>query len=96
MSILIADWPPDISPAVIEGGCASGEMLVDVVCPKSCEFDDMHDSWSSESILSRLTIRDGGYMMGGRRRMMVERPADEDALEQGYYVGSVKSGVEVL
>ena len=63
---------------MIEGGCASGEMFVEVFCPKSCEFDGVHDSWSSESILSRPTIRNGGYMMGGRRQMMVERPADKE------------------
>jgi hypothetical protein len=73
--MLIANWPGAISAAVIEGGC--GEMFVDMVCPKSCEFDGVHDSWSPESILNRLRIRDGGYMMGGRRRMVVERLADE-------------------
>ena len=79
---MIANWPGTISPSVSEEGC--GEMFVDVKCPKSREFGDVHDSWSSESILSRPAIKDGGDMVGGRRWMMVGRLADEDALEQGY------------
>ena len=63
--MLIANWPVAISPAVIEaveGG--SGEMFVDVACPKSCEFGDVRDSLMIESIWSRQAIRDSGDMMG--------------------------------
>jgi hypothetical protein len=81
-SVLIANWPGAISAAVIERGC--GEIFVDIACPKFCKFGNVCDSWSSESILSRPTIRGGGDTMGGRQRTMVERLADEDALDQGY------------
>ena len=80
--IALENWPGAISSSVIEGGC--GEMSVNVICPKSCEFGDIHDSWSSESIFNRSTIRGGGGMMGGQRWMMAESLADEDAVEQGY------------
>ena len=56
--MLIANWPVAISPAVIEvveGDC--GEMFVDVACPKSCEFGDVRDSLTIESIWSRRTVR---------------------------------------
>jgi hypothetical protein len=55
------------------------KMFVDVACPKSCELGDVH-----ESILNRQTMRGGGDMMGGRQRTVVERLADEDALDQGH------------
>ena len=61
--MFIAIWPGAISPSVIEGGCK--EMFVDVICPKSCEFGDVHDSWSSESIFEQTDDqRWRGYGVG--------------------------------
>ena len=98
--MLIANWPAAgavlATVPVIEGCCV--EMFVDVACPKSCEFGDVHDTWS-ESHLRRPVIRGGRDMLCGQQwTTMIGRMADklEDVEQTSYRIRPKPSGASYL